>query len=108
MTQRPGKEHQTSHRMNTTETPHSGRNGGEFEQAGDEILERRKLERDAAAARAAQDDAPLNQLDTSNRRPRGRPRGSIIKRHGDTPRGITLEFPRTLRRINLRMRGTSQ
>uniref|UniRef100_A0A803QAC3 Uncharacterized protein n=1 Tax=Cannabis sativa TaxID=3483 RepID=A0A803QAC3_CANSA len=39
-TQRLGNEHQTSHRTNTIETPHFGRNGGEFEQTGDEILER--------------------------------------------------------------------
>uniref|UniRef100_A0A803PS69 Uncharacterized protein n=1 Tax=Cannabis sativa TaxID=3483 RepID=A0A803PS69_CANSA len=77
-----------------------------FEDVG-YVMINAELERKTAAAMAVQDDAPLNQPDTSTRRHWARPRGSKTRRHGDTRRGITLEFPQTLRGINLRTRGTS-
>uniref|UniRef100_A0A803NTU8 Uncharacterized protein n=1 Tax=Cannabis sativa TaxID=3483 RepID=A0A803NTU8_CANSA len=51
-----------------------------------------KLEREAAAIRAARSDAPPSQPNKSTRRPYERPRGSRTRRHGEILRGDNYEI----------------
>uniref|UniRef100_A0A803PIC5 Uncharacterized protein n=1 Tax=Cannabis sativa TaxID=3483 RepID=A0A803PIC5_CANSA len=52
-----------------------------------------KLERKATAVKAACNNVPPNQPNTSTRRLQGRPRGSRTSRHGETPRGDNHKNP---------------